>query len=236
MLIIPAIDLLGGKVVRLVEGKRESATVYSDDPAAVARGFVAEGAERLHVVDLDGAFSGKRENNVAVQQILAMGARVQLGGGVRDLDTCKRLLDEGVHRVVVGTLAARDPDAFLAADPELLARVIVAVDARGGRVFVEGWDRETAIDAAVLAGKLARRTAGVLYTDIERDGRGAGPNFARSATLARAIAPVELIASGGIGRLDDLRALRDAGVPACVVGRALYENKFTLAQAIEAAR
>ncbi|HZS42476.1 MAG TPA: 1-(5-phosphoribosyl)-5-[(5-phosphoribosylamino)methylideneamino]imidazole-4-carboxamide isomerase [Polyangia bacterium] len=236
MLIIPAIDLLGGKVVRLVEGKRESATVYSDDPAAVARGFVAEGAARLHVVDLDGAFSGKRENNIAVQQILATGARVQLGGGVRDLETCKRLLDEGVHRVVVGTLAASAPDTFLAADPALLARVIVAVDARDGRVFVEGWDRETALDAAVLIGKLARRVAGVLYTDIARDGRGNGPNVVQSARLARAIAPVELIASGGIGSLDDLRALRDAGVPACVVGRALYENKFTLAQAIEAAR
>jgi phosphoribosylformimino-5-aminoimidazole carboxamide ribotide isomerase len=236
MLIIPAIDLLGGKVVRLVEGKRESATVYSDDPAAVARGFVAEGAERLHVVDLDGAFTGRRENNIAVQQILATGARVQLGGGVRDLDTCKRLLDEGVHRVVVGTLAARDPDAFLAADPALLARLIVAIDARDGQVFVEGWDRATHVDAAVLAGKLARHAAGVLYTDIARDGRGTGPNVPLSAKLARAIAPIELIASGGIGTLDDLRKLRDYGVPACVVGRALYENKFTLAQAIEAAR
>lgn len=236
MLIIPAIDLLGGKVVRLVEGKRESATVYSDDPAAVARGFVAAGAERVHVVDLDGAFSGRRENYIAVQQILATGARVQLGGGVRDLDACRRLVDEGVYRVVVGTMAAKDPDAFLAGDPALLAKIIVAVDAREGRVMVEGWDRETAVDAMVLAGKLARRAAGVLYTDIERDGRGLGANVVRSAQLARAIAPVELIASGGIAALHHLRALRDAGVPACVVGRALYENKFTLAQAMEAAR
>jgi phosphoribosylformimino-5-aminoimidazole carboxamide ribotide isomerase len=161
---------------------------------------------------------------------------VQLGGGVRDLETCARLLAEGVDRVVVGTLAAKDPDAFLAADAALLARVIVAVDARDGRVHVEGWQRETAIDAAALAGKLARRVAGVLYTDIARDGTGFGPNFLLTGRLARAIAPVELIASGGIGELEHLRKLRALDVPACVVGRALYENKFTLAQAIEAAR
>jgi phosphoribosylformimino-5-aminoimidazole carboxamide ribotide isomerase len=234
MLIIPAIDLLGGQVVRLVEGQRERATVYSDEPGAMARRFVAAGATRLHVVDLDGAFSGRRENIVALQQIGAAGARVQVGGGVRDLDTCRRLLDGGAVWVVVGTLAARDPEALAAADPALRARLIVAVDARDGRVQVEGWRRATDLEAGVLARRLAPYVGGVLYTDVARDGTGRGPDVARAAELARAIAPVELIASGGIGSLEHLRALAAAGVPACVVGRALYEGAFTVAQAIEA--
>jgi phosphoribosylformimino-5-aminoimidazole carboxamide ribotide isomerase len=236
MLIIPAIDLLGGNVVRLVEGRRDRATVYSDAPGAVAREFVRAGAERIHVVDLDGAFSGRRENLLAVQKICDAGAPVQLGGGVRDLETAARLLAAGVGWAVVGTLAARDPEAILRADPALAARLVVAVDARDGRVFVEGWDQPTGLDALELARKLAPRVGGVLYTDIARDGTGRGPNVDATARMARALAPLVVIASGGVGSLDDVRALRDAGVPACVVGRALYEGAFTLADALEAAQ
>jgi len=236
MLIIPAIDLLGGKVVRLIEGKREKMTVFSDAPGDVARGFVDAGAERIHVVDLDGAFSGTRENLTALEQILKSGASVQLGGGVRDLVVCQRLLDDGVAQVVVGTLAARDLDTFLKSDAKLLRQIIVAVDAREGKVFVEGWDRATGIDAADMAKRVARHVAGVLYTDISRDGTGRGPNIERSAALAQAIAPCPLLASGGIGNLDDLRRLANAGVPRAVVGRALYDHAFTFAEAVEAAR
>jgi phosphoribosylformimino-5-aminoimidazole carboxamide ribotide isomerase len=237
MLVIPAIDLLGGKVVRLVEGKRERATVYSDAPGEVAARFVAEGAARIHVVDLDGAFNAGRENIVAVQQIVACGAPVQVGGGVRGLADCRRLLDEGAAEVVLGTVAVKEPRLLEEAGAELRARLIVAVDARDGRVVVEGWTETTSVDALALAGRAAALgVAGVLYTDVRRDGTGVGPNVAASAELARAIAPVPLIASGGIGALEHLRALQRAGVPRVVVGRALYERQFTVAEAIEAAR
>ncbi len=244
MRIYPAIDLLGGKAVRLREGRRDEATVYSDAPEEVARGFLDAGAARIHVVDLDGAFSGRRENRLAVERILATGARVQLGGGIRDLDTCRRLLADGVERVVVGTLAARDPAALSAAagtgrdpgDAGFLSHLVVAVDARDGRVFVEGWDVATGLDAFELATTVAGAgVAAVLYTDIARDGTGHGANVESTARMARALSPTEVIASGGIASLDDLAALARAGVPAAVVGRALYQGAFTLRQAIEVA-
>lgn len=236
MLILPAIDLLGGKVVRLVEGKRDQATVYSDSPGDVAAAFVEAGAHRIHVVDLDGAFAGRRENIAAVAAILATGVSVELGGGVRDTETCRRLLEEGVDLVVVGTMAARDPEAFAALDPDLLSQLVVAVDARDGLVFTEGWDRATGLDALALGRRMAAAgVAGVLYTDIARDGRGVGPNVEASARMAAALSPTPVIASGGIGSLDDLRALSRAGLPQAVVGRALYEGAFTLAEAMAAA-
>ena len=235
MQIYPAIDLLEGKAVRLREGRRAEATVYSSAPDEVARAFLDAGAGRLHVVDLDGAFSGRRENLAAVAAILRTGAKVQLGGGVRDLDTCRRLLDAGVGRVVLGTLAARDPAAIAAAEPALLARLVVAVDARDGRVLVEGWDKDSGRDAMEVAQAAAQAgVAAILYTDIARDGTGGGPNVAATARLCAALSPLEVIASGGIGTLDDLRSLRQAGVPAAVVGRALYEGTFTLADALRA--
>ena len=235
MIIYPAIDLLGGKVVRLREGRRAEATVYSDSPGDVARGFLDAGASRIHVVDLDGAFAGRRENLAAVEAIRRTGARVQLGGGVRDVETCARLLGAGVDRVIVGTLAARDPEGFAALDPALLACVVVAVDARDGKVFVEGWDVPTGIDALGLAERMARAgVAGILYTDIARDGTGRGPNVEATARMARALGTTEVMASGGIGSLGDLRVLAAAGVPAAVVGRALYEGVFTLPEAMAA--
>jgi phosphoribosylformimino-5-aminoimidazole carboxamide ribotide isomerase len=236
MLIIPAIDLLGGKVVRLVEGRRERATVYAESPGEVARQFVAAGAARLHVVDLDGAFSGRRENIFAVQHIVAAGVPVQLGGGVRDLVTARRLVEEGVARVVVGTAAVKQPELIRTLCAELPGRVVVAVDARDGRVAVEGWSEATAVDAFQLASEMAGAgAAAILYTDIARDGTGAGPAVEASARLARQLHPTPLIASGGIGALADVRALAQAGVPEAVVGRALYEGAFTLAEALAAA-
>jgi phosphoribosylformimino-5-aminoimidazole carboxamide ribotide isomerase len=235
MLIIPAIDLLGGKVVRLVEGKRDQATIYSDRPGEIALKFVDAGAARIHVVDLDGAFAGKQENRRAIADIVGAGVPVQVGGGVRDLEACARLVDDGAQMVVLGTAAVKDPAFVAAACERWPMRIIVAVDARDGKVAVEGWAEATTVDAFELAAASVKRGAcSILYTDIARDGKGVGPNVESSARLARALDPVEVIASGGIGALEHLRALAQAGVPACVVGRALYDAKFTLAEAVRA--
>jgi phosphoribosylformimino-5-aminoimidazole carboxamide ribotide isomerase len=236
MLIIPAIDLLGGKVVRLVEGRRDRATTYSERPGEVARVFADAGATRLHVVDLDGAFAGRPENRRAVSEIVAVGLPVQLGGGVRDLATCERLINEGVRQVVLGTLAVKQPDLLHEILETLPGRVIVAVDARDGKVAVEGWAEATTVDAFDLAAQSVKAgAAAILYTDISRDGTGVGPNVEASGRLARVLHPTPVIASGGIGTLEHLRQLALAGVPQTVVGRALYENAFTLPQAFEAA-
>ena len=233
VLVLPAIDLLGGKVVRLVEGKRDRATVYSDRPGEVARRFVAAGAAWLHVVDLDGAFSGTAENRRAVDEILRAGARVQLGGGVRDRATFERLITDGVQRVVVGTLAVKEPAIVAEWSRAHAGCLAVAVDARDGKVAVDGWTRLTDVDAATLARSCAANgAAAILYTDIARDGTGVGPNVEATARLARALDPVPVIASGGIGALGDLRALAQAGVPQAVVGRALYEGAFTVEEAL----
>jgi phosphoribosylformimino-5-aminoimidazole carboxamide ribotide isomerase len=235
MLVIPAIDLLGGKVVRLVEGRRDRATVFSEHPGEVARRFVDAGAQRLHVVDLDGAFAGNPGNRRAVSEIVACGVPVQLGGGVRDLATCERLVNEGVRLLVLGTAAVKDPELVEELCAQLPGRVVVAVDARDGKVAIEGWAEATGVDAFDLAAQsVDRGAAAILYTDIARDGTGSGPNVEASARLARTLHPVPVIASGGIGSLAHIRALALAGIPQTVVGRALYEDKFTLAEAFQA--
>jgi phosphoribosylformimino-5-aminoimidazole carboxamide ribotide isomerase len=235
MLVIPAIDLLGGKVVRLVEGRRDRSTVFSERPGEVARGFVAAGAKRIHVVDLDGAFSGTPENRRAVAEILGCGAPVQLGGGVRDAETCERLLVDGVDSVVIGTVAVKEPDLVRQLCRRFPGRIIVAVDARDGKVAIAGWAEATQVDALDLAAEMVERgAAAILYTDIARDGTGVGPNVETSAKLQRVLHPTPVIASGGIGSAAHLRALALAGLQRCVVGRALYEGRLTLAEALEA--
>jgi phosphoribosylformimino-5-aminoimidazole carboxamide ribotide isomerase len=235
MLIIPSIDLLDGKVVRLREGKRESAQFYAATPGDVARDYVAAGAKRVHVVDLDAAF-GTGANRAALAAILAAGADVQIGGGVRDLDGARALVAAGAAAVVMGTSAVKQPDFVRALCGELPGRVVVAVDARDGKVAVEGWAEATGVDAGELAARaVGWGAAAILYTDISRDGTGVGPNVDATAQLARAVHPAPVIASGGIGALAHLRALNAAGVPQAVVGRALYDRVFTLAEAIAAA-
>jgi phosphoribosylformimino-5-aminoimidazole carboxamide ribotide isomerase len=236
MLILPSIDLLEGYVVRLHKGRRESAVRYSNDPAKIARDFVATGVKRIHVVDLDAAF-GTGESRAAIKSIAASGAEVQVGGGVRDLEGARALLDAGAAAVVLGTSAVKQPELVRTLCEELPGRVVVAVDAHGTKVAVEGWNERTDIEASELAAAaVAWGAAAILYTDITRDGTGEGPNVDATAKLARALHPVPVIASGGIGSLDHLRALAHAKVPQSVVGRALYDKKFTLAEAIEAAK
>ena len=240
MYIYPSIDLMGGRVVRLVEGKRDQVTVFDTPPAELAAGFRAAGARRIHVVDLDGAFTGKREgagaNREAIEAIRASGVAVQIGGGVRDLATIATLLDAGFERVVLGTAMIETPELVIDACAQFPSRVVVAVDARDGKVAVRGWTDVTGRDAFEVAAEAAEAgCAAILYTDIRRDGTRKGPAIEETARLARSLWPVEVIASGGIGSLADLRALAAEEITACVVGRALAEKTFSLEDAMVAA-
>lgn len=231
MRVIPAIDLMGGRVVRLVEGRRDSAVVYRDDPLEVVREFVRAGARRVHVVDLDGAFAGAPAQTELIER-MGREVEIQTGGGIRDAGTVERLVAAGVAQVVLGTAAVRDEGLLRDVCERWPGRVIVAVDARDGRVALDGWVNVS--DRA--ADEVARRAealgaAALLYTDIARDGRARGPNVAATVALQGRVG-IPVIASGGIGALEHLHALRDAGVRACVVGRALYAGAFTVAEAL----
>jgi len=232
MIVLPAIDLLEGAAVRLRAGRREDATVYSRAPWEVAARFAAAGASGLHVIDLDGAFSGERRHGEALRRIAAVGLPLQVGGGLRTEAEVDAVLDAGAALAVLGTAAVRDPAMAERICRRHPGRIVVAVDARGGRVAVAGWTETSDIDALDLARRAqAWGAARILYTDVERDGLAVGPAVEATARLARALS-VPVIASGGIGSLDDLRALRQAGVPMCVVGRALYDGTFTLTEAL----
>jgi phosphoribosylformimino-5-aminoimidazole carboxamide ribotide isomerase len=237
MQVIPAIDLRGGLCVRLRQGDYTRETVFGDDPGAMAARWEAEGASLIHLVDLDGAKSGRPVNVEAVRQILRrVSVPCQLGGGVRDRETIAAWLDAGLQRVIVGTSAVRDPDWFrsmIAAYPD---RLVLGLDAREGKVATEGWLETSAVDAVNLAVQFDDLPlAGVVYTDIARDGTLEGPNLEATRTLAgRLRAPV--IASGGVGSLDDLDRLAGLPIFGCIVGRALYEGRFTLAEAVARAK
>ena len=237
MLVIPAMDLLGGRVVRLQRGDYAKVTVYAHDPAAVVASFADAGAAWVHVVDLDGARDGVATQAPVIEALLRRFRdvlQVQVGGGIRTLEQVRAYVDAGASRVVIGTRAVEDPD-FVRAASEIVD-VTVAVDARDGRVATRGWLETTEIDAVELAIDLVGRGArAVLYTDIARDGTGEGANVAQTAKLAAAVPDALVIASGGIGSLGDIRALAAAEViGAAVVGRALYERAFSVREAIEA--
>lgn len=234
MEIIPAIDVLGSRVVRLLEGDYERATIYGHDPASLAEGWVAEGASRLHLVDLAGARSGVQDVSL-IRAIAATGAEVQVGGGIRDTATARAALRAGAARVVVGTMVVHHPDRL----ERLVAavggkRVVAAVDVRAGRALGMGWSDEGREADAVLVDAVASGVGSVLVTGIARDGTMAGPDLDLLARARAAVPGCELIASGGIGSLDDLRAAADAGADAAVVGRALLEGRFTLGEAAAA--
>jgi phosphoribosylformimino-5-aminoimidazole carboxamide ribotide isomerase len=236
VILYPAIDLKGGQCVRLLRGEMSAATVYSEDPAAQARSFVATGCRWLHVVDLDGAFAGKPMNAAAVAAIVAAArVPVQLGGGIRDRATIERWLEQGVTRVVLGTAALRDPDLVKAACRAYPGKIAVGIDARHGRVAVEGWAKSSDMTALDLA--LAFENAGVaaiIYTDIERDGALSGVDAEATAALARRLT-TPVIASGGVAGLADLAALKARetdGIAGVICGRALYDGRLDLGRAL----
>ena len=234
----PAIDLQDGKCVRLLRGDPARATVFSDDPPARARAFEAAEARWLHVVDLDGAFAGSAVNGEAVARIVdETGLKVQFGGGVRDLEALEGWLERGVARVVLGTAAARDPALTREACRRFPGRVALGIDARGGRVAVQGWAEETDIAASDLARAYEDSgAAAIVHTDIARDGAMGGVDADACAAFA---APLDtpVIASGGVASLADLRALKrrsGCGIAGAVSGRALYDGRIDLAEALAA--
>jgi phosphoribosylformimino-5-aminoimidazole carboxamide ribotide isomerase len=231
--LICAIDLLDQKVVRLSQGRYDQVTVYANDPVREARRFAALGARRLHVVDLDGARSGTPVHTEVVRRIVASTElEVQVGGGIRSPDAAEAWLKEGVRRVVLGTAALRAPAAVEALAHDHPGRVIVAVDARDGIVATDGWTQSSGVAVAELAARVdAWGVDGILFTDIARDGMRTGPAVDTTAALQRAVR-AEVIASGGIGSLDDLVRLAEAGVRAAVAGRALYEGSLSIPDAM----
>lgn len=235
MLVIPAIDLLEGQAVRLSQGDRARATSYSDEPWTLAAEFAAAGAKRIHVVDLDGAFAGRPVQVPLVQRILESVQRestVQVGGGIRDAQAVETLIEAGVDKVVVGTLAVREPELVASLCRRHQNQIVVAIDARDGMVSIEGWRETSTMPAAKLARQAADwGAAALLYTDVRRDGLQEGPAVESTAAL-QAEVDIDVIASGGVGALEHLDALAEAGVRAVICGRALYERSFTLEEAL----
>jgi phosphoribosylformimino-5-aminoimidazole carboxamide ribotide isomerase len=234
MKLYPAIDLLGGRAVRLEEGRRDRSTVFHEHPVELVAGFAA--ADRLHVVDLDGAFDPAARQLALIGSIVGASAiPVEVGGGVRDAGAIAALLATGAAHVVLGTAAVRDPAMVEAACRAHPGRIVVAVDARDGMVAVDGWTTASTVSALELGARAAAwGAAALLYTDVARDGLGGGANVAATSALARTV-PCEVIASGGVGSLDDLARLREAGVAAVIVGRALYDRRFTVDEAARVA-
>ena len=238
MLLIPAIDLKNGQCVRLRQGKMEDATVFSDDPVAVAKRWADEGAQRLHVVDLDGAFKGAPVNLKVVEKIVAaVKIPVQVGGGIRDEDTVQRLLNAGVQYVIVGTKAVTAPHFLHDLCLEYPRHIIVSIDAKDGRVALNGWAKVTGHDAIETAQHCERDGAeAIVYTDIAKDGMMNGFNVEATRKLAKSV-KTPVYASGGISTMQDIAALKELepdGVVGCVIGRALYEGTLSLRDAVKA--
>ncbi|WP_348613421.1 1-(5-phosphoribosyl)-5-[(5-phosphoribosylamino)methylideneamino]imidazole-4-carboxamide isomerase [Halobaculum rarum] len=229
--VIPAVDMQEGEVVQLVQGERGTATRYGD-PVEAARRWIDEGARTLHLVDLDGAFEGERVNAAAVDAVLdAVDVPVQLGGGIRTADDAIDLLDRGVDRVILGTAAVENPDIVAEISEEHPGSVTVSLDAKDGEVVVSGWTEGTGLDPAEAAGRYEDLGAGaILFTDVDVEGQLEGINREIVERVVDAV-DVPVVASGGVTTLDDVRALREAGAAAVVVGTALYEGRFTLAEA-----
>ena len=235
----PAIDLKGGQVVRLKRGEMDQATIYADDPAAQARRFIEGGFAWVHMVDLDGAFAGKPANAAAVRAIIAAvpGARLQLGGGIRSMETAEAWLAAGVSRIILGSAAVKDPDFARAACRAFPGRVALGIDARDGMVATEGWAETSDVSATDLARRFEDSgAAAVIYTDIARDGMLTGVNVTATAALARAVR-LPVIASGGVAGVEDITALRaeGAGIEGAILGRALYDGRIEPKVALAAA-
>ena len=236
MILYPAIDLKDGRCVRLLRGEMSAATVFNEDPAAQAKSFADAGCRWLHLVDLDGAFAGKPVNAASVEAILkAVRVPAQLGGGIRDLATIEAWLGKGIARIILGTAALTNPALVTEGCRKFPGKVAVGVDARGGKVAVEGWARTSEMTALDLARRVEDAgAASIIFTDIDRDGALAGVNVAATAALARAL-KTPVIASGGIAALDDIAALKaheSDGIAGAILGRALYDGRVDLKAAL----
>jgi phosphoribosylformimino-5-aminoimidazole carboxamide ribotide isomerase len=236
MLLIPAIDLKEGKCVRLRQGRMEDNTVFSDDPVAVAGKWVEQGAKRIHLVDLDGAFAGKPKNADIINAIAKTfpDVPVQIGGGIRDEETIQGYLDSGVHYVIIGTKAVTDPDFVGQVAAKFAGHIIVGLDAKGDKVATEGWAKISQYTVVDLAKKFeSDGVEAIIYTDIARDGMMKGVNVESTAALARAI-NIPVIASGGITNMDDIHALAKVandGIMGAITGRAIYEDTLDFSEA-----
>lgn len=239
MLIYPAIDLMNGQAVRLEQGRAESAKVYSNAPWELVAGFEAAGAARVHVVDLDAAFTGgSKHNRETIARIVkATKLEVEVGGGIRSAEACEAMFALGVRYAVLGTAAIRSPELVQDLCRRFPGRIVVAVDARDGMVAVAGWTESTNASALDVGKRVAEAgAAAVLYTDISRDGMQTGPNLEATAKLAAHIRPCPVIASGGVSALDDLKGVTTTGATAVIIGKAIYEGVFTVEDAVKMGR
>jgi len=237
MLLIPAIDLQDGRCVRLRQGDLDDSTLFSEDPGAVAAQWLEQGARRLHLVDLNGAVAGKPKNGVAIRAIVAAlnnAIPIQIGGGIRDLDTIEHYLDNGLSYVILGTAAVKDPGFLRDACSAFPGNIIVGLDAKNGKVATDGWSKLTRHDVQDLARKFEDYgCAAIIYTDIDRDGMLTGVNIEATVNLARHV-NIPIIASGGVSSLEDIKALcavQEEGIEAAILGRSLYEGTLDFAQA-----
>ncbi|MBA2882419.1 phosphoribosylformimino-5-aminoimidazole carboxamide ribotide isomerase [Desulfosalsimonas propionicica] len=236
MIVIPAIDIKGGRCVRLLQGRMDQETVFSDDPPAMAVRWIDQGARLIHVVDLDGAIEKSPKNLAAIEQITSAAGSVpiQVGGGIRDLDTIGMYLDQGVDRVVIGSAAIYDPDLVRQACRDFPGRIVVGIDARNGKVAIEGWTQTTEVSAIELGRQFEDSgVAAINFTDIERDGMQTGPNIEAIREFARAVG-IPVVASGGVSCMDDIRnlsKLAEDGVSGIITGRALYDGRLDLREA-----
>jgi len=237
MYIIPAIDLRDGKCVRLIQGQYDRQINYHDDPVEQARRFGADGAQWLHIVDLDGAKLGRPVNTDTISAITSLGTlNIEVGGGLRDEASIKQLLDMGVNRVIIGTKAVSDFEWFSRMAKKFAGQIVLGLDAKGSKVATHGWTQDspqTLLEFAAQAAKLP--LAAIIYTDISKDGMMAGPNFERTRALVEAV-DLPVIASGGVNSIEDIRKLAEFGPEAAIIGRSLYEGALKLPDAIKAAK
>jgi len=234
MIIIPAIDLKDGKCVRLLQGKKEEVTVYSDDPPSMAKHWQKLGGELLHVVDLDGAFTGEQHNLSKIRAIReAIDIPIEVGGGIRDVDRIQKLIELGIDRTIIGTSAAKSPEIVQEACKKFPGKVLVGIDAKDGKVAVKGWVEVTELDAIEFAKQMQDAgAAGIIYTDISRDGMLTGPNIEAMATMVKSV-EIPVIASGGVSNLNDVKNLMQINnLWGVITGKALYSGAMDLKEAI----
>jgi phosphoribosylformimino-5-aminoimidazole carboxamide ribotide isomerase len=237
MYIIPAIDLRDGKCVRLIQGRYDRQISYRDNPVEQAKEFSSDGAKWLHIVDLDGAKLGRPVNTDTISAIAALGIlNIEVGGGLRDEDSIKKLLDIGVNRVIIGTKAVQDFEWFSQMTHKFKGKIALGLDAKGSKVAIHGWMQDSSLTLLEFATEAAKLPlAAIIYTDIAKDGMMAGPNFERTKALVEAV-DVPVIASGGVNTIEDIKKLAGFGPEAAIIGRSLYEGTLKLTDAVEAAK